>query len=257
MLKGAFLKKYKAEKSFGKARQAKRKPRKGYSTVARSRGIYGQGEMKYFDTERSITSLTASTNWTATEFPPNVGTPNTILCPDQGTAINQRIGREVNVYKIKVRGLITVGAQTGQNAGDNYSMCRVALVMDTQTNAAQAQGEDIFAAPVTASAIQAVSSFQSLANTGRFRVLKDKWILLEDPNIANDTGATGGIVASGIARRFNFSHRFKKPIRVRFNAANGGTIADIVDNSWAIYANTTFTTLTPQITYQARVSYKE
>ena len=216
-----------------------------------------QGEMKYFDTERTQGNLAASTDWTATEYPPNVGTPNTICVPVQGTAINNRVGREVTVYKIKVRGLITVSAQTGQNAGDNYSVCRVALVQDTQTNGAQAQGEEIFAAPVTASAVQASSSFQSLANTGRFKVWKDKWIVMEDPNMANDTGATGGIVTTGIAKRFSFVKTFKKGLKVRFNGTNGGTIADIVDHSWSIYANTTFTTLTPQITYQARVSYKE
>lgn len=89
------------------------RPRSGYATVARTRGVYSKGEMKYFDTERSVTAIPASTDWTATEFPPNVGTPTTLVVPTVGSAINQRIGREIKVYKIKIRGNITMDPQTG------------------------------------------------------------------------------------------------------------------------------------------------
>jgi len=230
--------------------------RKGYSTVPRSRGIYSVGEMKYFDTERTSTAVPASVDWTGTEFPPNVGTPTTLAVPVQGTAINQRIGREITVYKVKVRGLLTVATQAAQGTADAPSLVRVALVQDTQTNAAQAQGEDIFAAPTTGTAFHAVSSFQSLANTGRFRVLKDKWIKLQNPNLTGSPTAAD-CVQNGLVARFAFNMRFRGGIKVRFNAANGGTIADIVDNSWCVYATASNAALVPSVVYQARVSFKE
>jgi len=240
----------------GRKTRVMSRKRKGYSTVPRSRGIYAVGEMKYFDTERTITAVLASTNWTGTEFPPNVGTPTTLCCPVQGTAINQRIGREVTVYKVKVRGLINVDPAAGVSTADTASICRLALVHDTQTNAAQAQGEDIFAAPTTGTALHAISSFQSLANTGRFRVLKDKWIKLQNPS-ATGSPTAADVIQYGLIQRFSFNIRYKNGIKVRFNATNGGTIADIVDNSWCVYAATNNAQLVPAIMYNARVSFKE
>jgi len=241
----------------GRKTRVMSRKRKGYSTVPRSRGIYAVGEMKYFDTERTATAVPASTNWTGTEFPPNVGTPTTLCCPVQGTAINQRVGRECTVYKVKVRGVINIPAQAAQSAGENPSLCRIAMVCDTQTNAAQAQGEDIFAAPTTANSLHVISSFQSLANTGRFRVIKDKWIKLQNANQTNDAAATGNLVQNGLIARFSFNVRYKNGVKVRFNATNGGTIADIVDNSWCVYATASEIGYAPTIVYQARVSFKE
>lgn len=226
----------------------------GYSTVPRTMGVYAQGEMKYFDTERTQTAIPASVDWTGTEFPPNVGTPDTLFSPTVGSAINQRIGREVKVHKIKIKGIITCAAQTNQTGGDTAATVRLALVEDQQTNGTQAQGENIFAAPTTAAAQNSLNAFQSLANFGRFRVLKDKFFTLQNPNMSFDGT---NIEQHGLAKPFKFTINFKTPVSVRFNAVNGGTLADIVNNSWCVYATALSTNLAPAITYQARVAYKE
>lgn len=131
------------------------------------------------------------------------------------------------------------------------------LVQDMQTNATQAQGEQIMTDPTANDAKNAISAFQSLDNLGRFRVWRDKTYVLQNPNMTNDTGATGGVVQQGLIKPFKMSLKFKKPISVRFNATNGGTISDIVDNSWCVYATTTNAALVPRITYNARACYKE
>ena len=226
----------------------------GYQTVPRTMGVYAKGEMKYFDTEITTTNIPASADWTGTEFPPSVGTPNTMCVPTTGSAINQRIGRDVYVHKIRVRGLFTTPAQANQTAGDNPAVIRYALVQDTQTNSAQAQGEQIFQAPTTAIPAQVLCSFQSLANFGRFKVLTDRICTLQNPNMSFD--ATN-IEVNGLAKFFKISHVFKTPQKVTFNATNGGTISDVVNNSWSIYATCFSTALTPSITYSARVYYKE
>ena len=255
----------KRKASFPKAKPAKKakvvivpRPafRAGYQTVPRSRGVYSRGEMKYFDTERSVTSIPASVDWTATEFPPNVGTPNTLCVPVISSAINQRIGREIKVYKIKIRGILDCPNQAVQATADATANVRLLLVQDKQTNATQAQGEDIMAGTTTASAFQTCQSFQSLANFGKFNVLKDKTIIFQNPSMAGEVAAVN-LVQQGLAKHFKFTINYKIPVQVHFNAVNGGTISDIVDNSWCLYATSSSTSLAPRIMYNARVCYKE
>jgi len=252
----------KGAKGAVKKRKVETKARKGYKTVARTRGVYSTGEMKYFDTRLAATALPAAADWLATEFDPTatieatpVNTPLTLCAPVVGSAINQRIGREIKVHKIKMRFNVNAPAQAGINAADPGSNIRIQLVQDTQTNSTQMQGEQLMTA--TADINSAMLGYQSLNNFGRFRVIKDKFLTLNNPAIANDTGATGGVVQQGLIKTFKFSINFKKPIPVRFNATNGGTVADIVDNSFHIIANTNATGLAPTLSYFCRVAYKE
>ena len=63
--------------------------RVGYQPVARTKGVYGAGEMKYFDTDY-IAAVANAVNWTGTEADPAVFL--TLCVPTVGAAINQRIG---------------------------------------------------------------------------------------------------------------------------------------------------------------------
>lgn len=216
------------------------------------------GEMKYYDTELPATAVASGINWAASTLQPTVPNATSTLCaPTVGSAINQRIGRRVHVKKITIKGEITVPAQAGQSTGDAAANIRMLLVQDTQTNATQATGDLIIASPTTAALANTVHSFQSLANLGRFRVLKDKLYTMQNPNMANETQAAGGLVQQGLTRSFKMTYKPKSPITVAFNAVNGGTIADVVDNSWCIYALTSSANIAPTISYQARCYYKE
>lgn len=237
-----------------KARKMYRKARAGYSTVPRTRGVYAAGETKYFDSARTSSFLVATNDWTGTEFPPNNAANNTLCVPTVGSGINQRIGRSVQVYKISIKGQITSAPQGGETTADTPAVIRLALVQDTQTNATQAQGEEIFQATGISTTLN-VHAFQSLASLGRFKVLKDKTISLQNPNMGN-TGA-GVHLQNGIVRTFKITHRFTKPVSVSFNAVNGGSIADIVDNSWSVYAEASNIGLVPALVYNARCYYKD
>lgn len=231
--------------------------RTGYQTVARTRGVYARGEMKYFDSLLTITSVTASTNWTSTEYDPNtvpVAGINTLFAPTQGAGISQRIGKACKVHKIKIHGELQMPAQTNQVVADAANITRIALVQDMQTNSTQCQGEQVFTAPATATAPLATEAFQNIDNFGRFKVLKDKFFTFNSPTLTWDGT---NLEQSGMVKRFSWTIKFKKPVEVRFNATNGGTIADIVDNSWHIIANTSNSDLAPFIVYQCRVCYKE
>lgn len=241
----------------GKRRKTGHAVRAGYTTVARTRGVYSRGEMKYFDSLLTITAITSSTNWTGTEYDPNavpVAGINTLFAPTQGAGINQRIGKACKVHKIKIHGELQMPAQTNQVVADAANITRVALVQDMQTNSTQAQGEQVFTAPATATATLATEAFQNIDNFGRFKVLKDKFFTFNSPTLTFDGT---NLEQSGMVKRFAWTIKFKKPVEVRFNATNGGTIADIVDNSFHIMANSSNSDLAPYIVYQCRVCYKE
>lgn len=225
--------------------------RSGYRYVPRTPGGLMVTERKYFDSYLAATALPASTDWTGTEFDP---TANSLFTPVEGSDLDNRIGRLVHVHKIQVRGMITCTAQANQTATDSAATIRLILVMDQQTNGSQMQGEQLMASPGAADSRLCVNTFQSPANFGRFRVLKDKTFNVQDPNIAYDGT---NMEQQGINRPFKFTLKFAKPIPVRFNNTNGGTIADIVDNSFHMLANASGITLAPNILYEARFVYTD
>ena len=215
------------------------------------------GEHKYYDQAISG-AIARSATWTGAVAD---GTPLTLFAPTQGAGINQRIGREVNVHKIRIFGYVQMSAIDDTTAGNVYAQgVRVLLVQDMQTNGTQMLSQDL----MDGSSVNAViTAFQNINNFGRFRVLKDKLLPLQDPNFLNDgTNATKHDV-NGLIRPFKFSINFKKPVRVRFNATNGGTVADIVDNSFHMVANArTFgaadaTQPSISMSYRSRIVYTD
>jgi len=208
------------------------------------------GEMKYFTTELAATAIPSVAAWTGTEFDPT--TFNTLCVPIVGAAINERIGKQIKVLKIKVNGLITVAPQVDATATDAGTKIRLILYQDKQTNSAQAQGEQVMTPSTNAS--NSPNVFQNIDNFGRFIVLKDKSILMDSPSISYDGT---NIEQSGLVRNFKFSIKFKEPVVVRFNATNGGSVADIVDNSFHIIANSSSASLVAGMQYVCRVCYKE
>ncbi len=219
--------------------------------VPRTPGALALGETKVSDQFLSVSALTASTDWTGTEHSP--ATTNCLFAPGPGTGINQRVGRQVTIKKVKIRGYIQCVSQTDQTTADNAAQCRVQLVMDKQTNGAPMQGEELMATP-TATAISAVLSFQSTANFGRFQVIKDKQFTLQNPNMSHDGT---NIEQAAIVRYFKMNWTPRGGLKVRFNATGGSTVADIVDNSLHIIANCSNVALAPTLSYNCRVTYSD
>lgn len=237
----------KSKKSGARGSKAKRV---GYDTVARTRGVYATGEMKYFDTRVNQNPIPAQADWQATEQDP--ATFNTLCVPQVGAGINQRIGKAINVHKIKIHGYVELPSFQTQVSGLIGPVIRLLLVQDLQTNGTQMQGEQVMTPDTTTR--NAVCAFQNIDNFGRFRVLKDKTLVLQDPNLVEDNVAPSW-TANGKASPFKWTILFKKPVQVRFNATNGDTIADIVDNSFHVLANCSTGSLV--LNYNCRVCYKE
>lgn len=223
--------------------------------VPRTPGGQIIAEKKYFDSLLSAGAIATSTDWTATEMDP--ATANTLFSPAPGTAINQRVGRKVNVHKMRIRGNINVPAQTTQSQADNAAVIRLIVHQDQQTNGAQAQGEQVMEAPATATSLLCTQTFMSLANLGRFKILKDKIYSLNKLPVANDTGATGGITQGGMTIPFKINLKFNKPITVHYNATGGSTVADIVDNSFHIIATTSNNNYSSTLSYTCRTVFSD
>jgi hypothetical protein len=102
-----------------------------YKTVPRTRGIYGAGEMKYFDTFRSGAAIQSSPNWIGAELDPVAQL--CLFAPVTGATIQQRIGRKVYVHKIKVKGTIIQPPAASQANPIITPFCRLMLVMDPRS----------------------------------------------------------------------------------------------------------------------------
>lgn len=222
------------------------------SFVPRTMGPFAMTESKYFDSFRAIV-VPESNDWTATECDPS--TLNTLFVPQEGSDLDNRIGRQVHVYRMCIRGVIAAATLNDQADMINVPAVRLILFMDQQTNGIQAQGEELMAAPGAATAALTFSTFQNTANFGRFRVLRDKTMKLGIANAFTDGTSTGSIAIQHIPFKMNV--RFRNPISVRFNGVNGGSVGDIVDNSFHLLAQKSGTQYDHTLHYQCRTYYKD
>lgn len=235
-----------------------------YQSAARRGGFYLSGrrrlnartggylgiERKFYDTTLAGTALAAPTGATGGEVD-----PATVLClsaPAQGDGESNRDGRKITITQCHVAGVITCNSQATQSAADDATTCMVALVLDTQSNGAQLNSEDVFTNP-GASALLASDVFRNLQYSSRFKVLGVKKITLMNPSIANNAAASGNLTQSGLQKRWRFDLQ-KLNIPVTFTGTTAG-IANVTDNSLHIVAFCTSTGLAPNITYNSRIRF--
>lgn len=219
--------------------------------------VYGnpiaRSETKYFDIENTDSFVGTTGSWTDTELDP----AGQCLCyPTQGTGASNRIGRKIQILKIKIRGQIQIPIEVDTTVPNVESLCNVRLILyqDKQSNGVQAQGEDVMQ---SGAASLAFYMFQNPNNWGRFRVLKDKiWQLGNNTNVVEDAGV-GNFYAAGNTIQFNWKHKFVKPLIVNYKS-NGGSIADIVDNSFHLIGLATdIDPRQPAIFYKCRTTFKD
>lgn len=226
----------------------KRAPYNNYKFTARSFGNpLAISERKYFDSELSASAIVAvTTSWAGSELDPAT---LSLFNPINGTDFNNRVGRKLQVKSLKIRGFINVAAQTNQAAVDSSALIRCLLVMDKQTNAAQLNGEDVIS---SGAASVATAMFQNPAFFGRFRVMKDKRWVIQNPSVSWDGT---NIEQAGLIKPFEWIVKFRKPLYVHYNGTNGGTVADVIDHSFHLIAGTTNTDLAPTMSYKCRTTF--
>lgn len=230
--------------------------------VMRQPGAQVSSEKGQYDSARSAIAIPASAGWTGTELNPDTssatgGAIGELFHPSQGDYLFSRHGRKILVHKIKIRGFINVPAKAAQSTADEALLVRILLVQDKQTNGATLNGEDVIQSYTNVA--DTLTSYQNPEHVGRFRVWKDKMFVIQSPPLANDTGATGGVIQGGMIKPFKMNLTFRKPIVINYQANAGGdtTIAGTVDNSFHILANSNSTSLGATLQYQCRCVFTQ
>lgn len=249
------------KRSSSYANKPYKKPRAAIVASARPKYMRVQGrsagalvaspENKYYDTTFPATAMAATAaSWASTEMDP--ATKLTLCCPVQGTGISDRVGRKIHVTKLKLRGTVGYSVAGSLSSVSSMPEVRILIVQDLQTNGAQLNGEDVMASSATAAVANQILTYQNLANFGRFKVLKDKQLDFKTGIAANNASATT-ISQELSSISFKCTLKFRKPVVVHFNSTNGGTVADIVDNSFHVLALGSNTSCT--LAYECRVVF--
>jgi len=164
----------------------------------RSGAVSGEG--KYFDVGFSHTWTGGNDAWTGTEIPcddyiTSAGataayTDSCLIPTAQGSGYGQIQGQRYSLKKIRVRGMIWAAGVSDQADIGAPTQARLILVMDTQPNGAQAQGEDIMQGFTGNPGMNVASFLRTATTTGRFRILKDEFFLLDVSAAGTDAANT-------------------------------------------------------------------
>lgn len=218
----------------------------------RTGGLLGI-ERKFLDVPFGATALTAPTNSAGGEIPPSGVVTGCYTAPALGDGPTNRDGNKIVVTSLTCKGVVTVAAQATQATADISGDVFICLVKDKQTNGAQLNSEDVFTNPI-AVAPSATNVFRNMSYMSRFQILAVKKKALRIPSLANDTGATGGIIQSGFHTPFTLKWRGKMPVTFTTGSTTAD-IANVTDNSIQMVAFCSNADLAPNIQGNVRTRF--
>lgn len=213
---------------------------------ARTGGLLGV-ELKFYDLSYTA-DIAAPDDSTGAE-----ADPATVLClsaPGQGDGASERIGRSIQAHSIAVEGIVR---QTNIATGSTSIKPRVvfvALVLDTQTNGAQLNSEDVYTNPL-GNAITSVCCMRNISERGRFRVLAVKRLSLTPVGTWNGTNVT----AYYPERYFRF-YRKLNGMEINFKSGGNAGVANVTDRSLHVLCFSTDASAdAPSLYYNSRFRY--
>lgn len=215
----------------------------------RTGGLLGI-EKKYLDTYKSGTTLTAPTDCSGGEMSPTGGCTGCLSAPGQGDSASNREGNKIVVLSALIQGMIHVPSQTNQSTADVVGNVFIALVMDTQTNGATLNSEDVFSNP-SGSTTMCVLPNRNMSYTQRFKVLKIKRITVRLPAMVYDGT---NIEQQGLHTPFKISWNGKMPVTFT-TPSTTADVAGVTNNSLHVIAFTSNTDLGTQLYYNCRVRF--
>jgi len=221
-------------------------------------------ETKYFDTSFQQTISTAA-DWTGTEVPctnyiqsdgTTVGayTDSALLPSAIGAGYGQINGNKYYLKGLRIKGIVQPNVLTDQADVAPTIFSRVTVVLDTQPQGAQAQGENVFTD--MGGAQQSQMSFLAMAagSGGRFQILKDKTMTHDAGSAATDGASTNSCARQG--RAFKFNYKWKKPLAIQLKA-NSATPTVVSLSNCNIFILAHITTGTGVIYGCARAYYTD
>lgn len=209
-------------------------------------------EAKYYDLNYGA-AIATTADCTGAE-----ADPTTILCLNgvpQGDTMTTRDGQKITMKSIFVQGLVNLPSQTAQSAAEQDCTIFVAMVLDTQTNKAQLNSEDVYENTRSGTdAFLLAQPFRKMNFTERFKVLATKTITFPPPPITNNASANT-IVQAGVKVPFTLFAKLNG-LGTKFDtSATTGAIGTIIDNSIHIIAFANNADYAPSLYYQSRLRF--
>lgn len=207
-------------------------------------------EKKFFDTAVAATAIASAAAMTGAEYDPTA-LPGAVACLNamaQGDGEQNRDGRKVVLKSCLVKGRVIRSATEDTADPPPPLTLFLALVLDTQTNGAQLNSEDVYK-NLAATATGSVIPIRNLLFGDRFKILRTEEINMDCQTLAVD--ATDSHATSGLAKCFEWFVPLDLP--VNFNSGTTAVIANVIDNSLHVLAFAS--TAGGLIEYNARVRF--
>lgn len=206
-------------------------------------------ETKFYDTALAATAILNPTDAAGGELDPSA--TSMISTPAVGDGEQNRDGKRIILKNVQIKGLINrVGTEDAVDP-PNSDKVFLALVLDTQSNGAQLNSEDVFK-NLSASIFGATTPLRNLLFAQRFRVLKQELFDMDAYNVGVE--ATNLHSMAGNSKCFEWFLPLKD-LPVNFNAGTTASIANVVDNSLHIIGYSTGAG-NCTLTYNARIRFQ-
>ena len=215
-------------------------------------------EHKYRDTSFVGGALPITNNGTSLEVDP--GTLNCLNAIDAGDGASEREGKQVTMTSIQILGNVRYtgveGTGTTPHSGQSVF---IALVWDKRTNRAQLNSEDVFT-NIMANIVGSGHLIRNPNDMKRYKVLKTWRLEQSQQNLLKEqVGVADQYTWNEQMASFEFFHKFKKPIKVRYvdTTTSPSTCGQIMDNSLHMIAtfSSSDTAIAPVLNYVSRVRF--
>jgi len=216
-----------------------------YSANRRTAGYIGI-EKKYLDTSYNAV-VAAPTDATGGEADPTTFLSLTSVA--QGDTQSNRDGKKIVGKYLEIKGQVYTTPTANQTTGPPSTSIMVACVLDTQTNAAQLNSEDVFINPA-ATAVTAPFALRDLEYGSRFKILKQEYFVLDIPGVYDGTN----IEWAATSKPFCWYIPLKDLV-INFTTGTTGVIANVMDNSIHMVAFADDSTGQPQLAYNSRFRF--
>jgi len=215
-------------------------------------------EKKFLDTARTQIAVGGAVALTGGEYDPSAtsgsgggsgGCVGCLSCPAQGDTEQSRDGKRIVIDSLILKGNVNYNASASQAVSESQKVF-VAVVLDTQTNGAQLNSEDVFK-NTSADASTVCDPMKNLLFGSRFRILKSQvYDLTPTGTFGAGTGAH-----YGTQREFDWYIPFKGGLPVNLNAGTTADVANVIDNSIHVVAFANVNN-SCELAYNARIRFQ-
>jgi len=188
-------------------------------------------EKKFLDTARTDVAIVTPAALTGGEYDPSTGCTGCLSCPAQGDTEQSRDGKRIVIDSLIIKGYVRSLATLTEAPVENDKVF-VCVILDTQSNGAQLNSEDVFKNTSAAGSL-IVDPTKNLLFGNRFRILKSQVYDLTPVGIV---AATATIAHCGVRRDFDWYIPFKGGLQVNLNAGTTADVANVIDNSLHVVA---------------------